>query len=80
MPCFPVHGFPYLRTGLFELILPGNPVFMARRPNFDYEKRQREIAKRKKKAEKLERKASRKSGGDDGASSETPPAPQEPEH
>lgn len=34
---------------------------MARKPNYDYEKRQRDIAKKKKKDEKAQKKAARKS-------------------
>jgi hypothetical protein len=48
------------------------------KPNYSFEKRQRELAKKKKKEEKLKEKADRKSGSDlapgetDG---DTPPAP-----
>ena len=42
------------------------------KPNYSFEKRQRELAKKKKKEEKLKEKAVRKTGpeGDDGAASE----------
>ena len=43
------------------------------KPNYSFEKRQRELAKKKKKEEKLKEKAERKSGsgaGDDGAPQE----------
>jgi hypothetical protein len=33
---------------------------MARKPNYDYEKRQRDLAKKKKKEEKVQKKAARK--------------------
>ena len=51
-------------------------------PNYSYEKRQRELAKKKKKEEKLKRKAERSSEGPEGSATEDgqPPeaAPQAP--
>ncbi|HEY0021309.1 MAG TPA: hypothetical protein VGB24_00305 [Longimicrobium sp.] len=38
---------------------------MARRPNYNFEKRQKEIDKQKKKEEKAAKKLARKEGGDD---------------
>ena len=37
------------------------------KPNYQYEKRQRDLAKRKKKEEKAQKKAERAKTGDDGA-------------
>ncbi len=51
-------------------------------PNYGYEKRQKELAKKRKKEEKLKEKAQRKLGGhpDDGnPSDEASPAPDAPE-
>jgi hypothetical protein len=54
------------------------------KPNYSFEKRQRELAKKKKKEEKAREKADRKSGGDtsqaqpaDEAADGAPPAPAE---
>lgn len=52
---------------------------MARRPNFGYEKRQREIAKRKKKQEKRDRKAAKKTGSDDEAPEDSATPTPDPE-
>ncbi|WP_294765509.1 hypothetical protein [uncultured Rhodoferax sp.] len=53
-------------------------------PNYGYEKRQKELAKKKKKEDKLKSKAERKLAGDVGSSDpdspeETPDAPVSPE-
>ena len=55
-------------------------------PNYGYEKRQKELAKKKKKEEKLKHKAERKVGegaqdgvpDDDAATEPTPPGPDTP--
>lgn len=52
------------------------------KPNYSFEKRQRELAKKKKKEEKAREKADRKAGGDTGqpvdeAAEGAPPAPAE---
>jgi hypothetical protein len=46
------------------------------KPNYSFEKRQRELAKKKKKEEKLKEKAGRKSGPEtgQGGPDDTPPA------
>jgi len=51
-------------------------------PNYGFEKRQRELAKRKKKEEKLRSKAERKQGdpGEGGASDGDAPTPGMPVH
>ncbi len=43
------------------------------KPNYSFEKRQRELAKKKKKEEKLKDKAGRKAGGDTGPEDGQPP-------
>lgn len=48
------------------------------KPNYSFEKRQRELAKKKKKEEKLKEKAGRKSG-DGGPETESPEADAAPE-
>lgn len=49
-------------------------------PNYSYEKRQKELAKKRKKEEKLKRKAEGKpdDGSDDGDNDGQPPNPDEP--
>lgn len=42
------------------------------KPNYSFEKRQRELAKKKKKEEKLKEKADRKSHGEGGPETESP--------
>ena len=42
------------------------------KPNYSYEKRQRELAKKQKKEEKAREKAARKTGGGPGADGEAP--------
>jgi hypothetical protein len=42
------------------------------KPNYSFEKRQRELAKRRKKEDKLAEKAARKTGGPDGDDGPTP--------
>ncbi|CAN7281109.1 hypothetical protein [Rhizobacter sp. LjRoot28] len=44
------------------------------KPNYSFEKRQRELAKKKKKEEKLKEKAVRKTHGDGGPETESPEA------
>ncbi|MBC7993087.1 MAG: hypothetical protein H7Z15_07590 [Rhizobacter sp.] len=43
------------------------------KPNYSFEKRQRELAKKKKKEEKLKDKAGRKAGGETGPEDGQPP-------
>lgn len=45
------------------------------KPNYSFEKRQRELAKKKKKEEKLKDKAGRKTGGETGQEDGQPPEP-----
>ena len=45
------------------------------KPNYSFEKRQRELAKKKKKEEKLKDKAGRKAGGETGQEDGQPPEP-----
>jgi hypothetical protein len=44
------------------------------KPNYSFEKRQRELAKKKKKEEKVKEKAGRKSGSEPGQEDEPAPA------
>ena len=43
------------------------------KPNYQFEKRQRELAKKRKKEEKAQRKASHQGGGDDASVQEAQP-------
>ncbi|MFT3665616.1 hypothetical protein [Piscinibacter sp.] len=47
------------------------------KPNYSYEKRQRELAKKNKKEEKAREKAARKAGGGTGADGEGEAAPED---
>jgi len=44
------------------------------KPNFEYQKRQKELEKKRKKEEKLKRRQERHAAPADGATPETPPA------
>ena len=51
------------------------------KPNFEYQKRQKELEKKKKKEEKMQRKLEKKNAPGDGSPQEAPdaPAPATPE-
>lgn len=61
-----------LRVVAHVLCNPPEGRLMAK-PNYSFEKRQRELAKKKKKEEKIKDKAGRKVGSDDGDSAEAVP-------
>ena len=44
---------------------------MPKKPNYSFEKRQKDLARQKKKEEKLQKKALKKAGGEDEAEPET---------